>query len=138
MSTFTPVAKPTKSVVSKLIRALVEPTAARDCAPAKRPTTITSAALYKSCRMLLKAKGKEKRMRLERMLPLVISNARLPRHAITLSPLSFFSLLYQPLSMETTGFMRKFVVFVSKEIVSLSFFCIRMYIGAYLLPWTGI
>lgn len=50
--------KPINNVVSRLKSSVVEPTAAREVLPAKRPTTITSAALNRSCRQLDSIKGK--------------------------------------------------------------------------------
>ena len=41
----------------RLISAAVEPTAARASLPEQRPTTITSAALYRSCNMLVSISG---------------------------------------------------------------------------------
>ena len=58
--TLVPMDSPMKRLTSRLVSELVEPTAARDSLPAKRPTTITSAALNRSCRQPESINGKLK------------------------------------------------------------------------------
>ena len=49
-TTLAPTERPIASPTMRLIREVVEPTAAREFSPAKRPTTIKSAALNKVCK----------------------------------------------------------------------------------------
>ena len=60
-TTLVPTDRPTNRLMSRLMREVLEPTAARASLPAKRPTTTTSAALNSSCRRLEAIKGKAKR-----------------------------------------------------------------------------
>ena len=59
--------------VRVFIKELVEPTAAREASPAKRPTTTISAALKSNCKILDKIKGIENFNKLTRIGPEVIS-----------------------------------------------------------------
>lgn len=56
-TTLEPTESPTNRATSRLIREVVEPTAARDSFPANRPTTMTSAALNNSCSILEAIRG---------------------------------------------------------------------------------
>ena len=60
-------------LVMRFISELVEPTAAREASPAKRPTTITSAALNKSCKTPDNIIGMVKIINLPKSGPWVIS-----------------------------------------------------------------
>jgi hypothetical protein len=53
-----PTEKPTNRLTSRLIRELVDPTAASAASPAQRPTTTTSAALNSSCSRLESISGR--------------------------------------------------------------------------------
>ena len=57
-NTLEPTERPMKRLVSRFISDVVEPTAARELSPAKRPTTMMSAALKSICRMLENIRGK--------------------------------------------------------------------------------
>ena len=57
--TLVPLESPINKLVNKLIREPVAPTAANELLPAYRPTTITSAALYKSCKTPVNIMGNE-------------------------------------------------------------------------------
>ena len=72
-TTFVPIESPRKRFTRRLIKEPVEPTAARELSPAKRPTTTTSAALKSSCKRLEKIRGIEKASSLEKTGPSVIS-----------------------------------------------------------------
>lgn len=72
-TTLVPIDRPIKRLISRLVRAEVEPTAAKDSLPAKRPTTMTSAALNKSCKQPDSIKGKLNAMTLGSTGPLHIS-----------------------------------------------------------------
>ncbi len=71
--TLAPMESPIKRLTRRFVSELVDPTAARDSFPAKRPTTITSAALNSSCRQPESIKGKLKAMIPGSMGPLHIS-----------------------------------------------------------------
>ena len=64
---------PIKRLVKILIRAVVDPTAARAWLLSNRPTTMISTALNISCRMLESISGSEKEISLSMMEPLHIS-----------------------------------------------------------------
>lgn len=59
-STFAPTERPTNRFVRRLTSAEVDPTAASERSPAKRPTTTMSAALNNSWRMLENISGTAK------------------------------------------------------------------------------
>ena len=57
-TTLAPTDRPMKMLTIRLMREVVEPTAARASGPAKRPTTTTSAALKRSCSRLDSISGR--------------------------------------------------------------------------------
>ena len=73
MTTLAPIDKPIKRFTRRLIKALVEPTAAKDSLPANLPTTTRSAALNRSCKILDNIKGMANRIILLKIEPSVIS-----------------------------------------------------------------
>ena len=73
MTTLAPTLRPINTFTSRLISEPVEPTAASAWAPAKRPTTTISAALYKSCRMPVRISGPENISTLGKSAPVVMS-----------------------------------------------------------------
>lgn len=75
-TTFAPSESPTNRLTSRLMSAPFEPTAASAVLPANRPTTTTSAALNRSCKMLDAASGRENRMIFFSSGPLVRSPVR--------------------------------------------------------------
>ena len=56
-TTLVPTEKPMKRLTRRLMSEVLEPTAARASFPDQRPTTMTSAALNRSCRMLESIRG---------------------------------------------------------------------------------
>ncbi len=72
-ATQAPTERPMKMLMTRLISAPVEPTAARAVLPANLPTTTMSAALYKSCRTPESISGREKRSIFPSSGPLVMS-----------------------------------------------------------------
>ena len=73
VNTLQPIASPTKRLTRRLIRDEVEPTAASEFSLPKRPTTMMSAALNKSCRMLEQTKGNAKTSMRLKIGPSIIS-----------------------------------------------------------------
>ena len=73
-TTFVPTDRPTKRFTNKLIRELVDPTAAKEFSPANWPTTTISAALKRSCKTPEKIRGPEKRINFPTIEPDVISS----------------------------------------------------------------
>ena len=72
--TVVPTDKPINKFTSKFIIAVVAPTAANDSSPANWPTTITSAALNKSCNILEQINGIENFNKTQKIEPFVISS----------------------------------------------------------------
>ena len=70
-----PTDSPRNTLMIRLISAAVEPTAARASLPVQRPTTITSAALYNSCNMLVSISGTAKAATFGINLPCVMSSS---------------------------------------------------------------
>ena len=60
MTTLAPTDRPTNRLVSRLMAAVLLPTAPKACRPAKWPTTAISAELNNCCRILLAARGSAK------------------------------------------------------------------------------
>ena len=73
MQTLTPMARPKKRFTSRYTTVPVEPTAAIALCPTKRPTTMTSAELKRSCNIPVSIRGKLKLKILGKILPFVIS-----------------------------------------------------------------
>ena len=72
-NTFAPSEIPIKKFVNTLINAVVEPTAASDSLPLKRPTTTISTALNINCKMPENMSGSAKEINLSIIVPLHIS-----------------------------------------------------------------
>ena len=68
-----PMDNPKNILVSRAIREVLEPTAARELSPAQRPTTTTSAALNSSCSMVERVSGTAKRSSFGRIAPCSMS-----------------------------------------------------------------
>ena len=85
--TFAPREIPINKLVNTLIRAVVEPTAARATLPLNRPTTIISTALNINCRIPDNINGTENEISLSIMVPLHIS----------ISYLFCFTFIFHPL-----------------------------------------
>ena len=108
-TTFAPTERPTNRLTSRLMRELVDPTAARELSPAKRPTTMMSAALNRSCKMPDPISGRANRSIFFRTGPDVMSIPYVFVFSgfMFLSPVSFryavFSLNMRPVDMPRTA-----------------------------------